>query len=120
MLFQPIGADFPDWLGYYLLAVLGGPTLLLIIYGIVCGRFMDWISPLFGLALGIGVAAVGWTLYFIFLVVDRGHVFPNLEMTAGESFGSLAVLIAIQVSLVVVLCRFVNWRRDQSWGIRRW
>ncbi len=120
MLLQPIGFEIPIWVIYYVLATLGGPTLLPIIAGVVCGRFMEWISPSFGLTVGIGVTVVGATPYIAFVFVLRENFFPKLDLTAAQFFGSLVALIVIQVLLVVELCLLVNWRRDRTWGIRGW
>jgi len=118
MVFIIIDENIPNWIGYYLLALLLGPTLLPIIAGFLCG-FMDWISPLFGFASGLGSAAAGCIPAFFFAGDIRDYVFPDPE-TAIAAFGSLAAVIVIQVSLVVGVCLLVNWRRNRSWGIRRW
>lgn len=118
MQFIIIDADIPNWIGYYLLALFLGPTLLPIIAGFLCG-FMDWISPLFGFASGLGSAVGGCILGFFFAGDVTDYLFPDPE-TAIAAFGILAALIAIQVLLVAGFCLLVNWRRNRSWGIRRW
>ena len=55
-------------------------------------------------------------MYVLFLMVGRERFFSDLEKPAGEFFGSLAVLMVTQISLVVRLCRLVNWRRDRIGG----
>ena len=117
MQFIIIDADIPNWIGYYLLALLLWPTLLPIIAGFLCG-FMDWISPLLGFASGLGSAAAGCILAFFFVRDITDYLFPDPE-TALAAFGTLAALIVIQVLIVVGLCLLVNWRRSRSWGIRR-
>ena len=66
MQFIIIDADIPNWLGYYLLALLIGPALFPITTGVLCGRFMGWISPLFGFASGLGSMAAGYILGFFY------------------------------------------------------
>ena len=102
-----------------MLALLIGPTLLPIMAGVLCGRFMDWISPRFGFASGFGAAVVGSAFGFFFAADISKYLFSNPE-TAIAAFGTLAALIAIQVLLVVGFCLLINWRRSRSWGLRSW
>ncbi len=116
MLSQPMVFAIDAWIIVHLLLALGAPTLLPIIAGFSYASRSFWVSERLGFFIGLGVSLGGTSAYFAFML--REFFFPELFFVAGipyRVFGGLAVLLAIQLSLVVGACWLVARQKERSW-----
>ena len=117
MLLQVPQIEFEAWEVVYVLLSLVSPTLPPIIAGVSYGSRSFWVSERLGFFIGLGVSLAGTGAYIAFIYRDR--IFP-IEADVWirnpyAAFGGLAVLLAIQLSLVVGACWLVARLKERSW-----